>query len=54
MNLTGSGMVMELRDLQPVKASLPIDVTEFPMVTEVSDLHLWNRPSAREVTASGM
>ncbi len=40
MYVTLSGMVTDVKPLQPLKASSPMLVTPFPMVTDVKPLQL--------------
>ena len=41
-DVTESGIVTEVRDLQFENADSPIDVTEFGMNTDVRDSQFWN------------
>jgi len=50
MDVTLSGMVIEMRDVQSAKAQLPMLVTLSGMVTEVSELQPKQALSARMVT----
>ena len=54
MEVTESGMTMEVREEQPEKAYRPMEVTKLLMVTEVREVHLAKARSPMEVTESGM
>ena len=51
---TAVGMVTEAREEQPLKALLPIDVTDEGMVTEAREKHPWKAYSPIDVTDEGM
>ena len=42
IEVTPSGMVIEIREEHPLKVASPIEVTEFGMVIEVREEHNWN------------
>ena len=54
MLVTLSGMVTEVRPMQPPKAELPMLVTPLPMVTEVRPVQPEKAESPMLVTLSGM
>ena len=54
MEVTLSGMVTEVSDVQPEKVDLPIEVTLFPRVTDSRFEQPWKAEEPIEVTLSGM
>ncbi len=39
MDVTESGMVIDVSEVHPENALFPMDVTELPIVTEASEVH---------------
>ena len=42
MDVTESGMIIDVRELHPSNAYAPMDVTELPRVTEAREVHPLN------------
>eukprot|EP00037_Helgoeca_nana_P025767 m.285665 g.285665 ORF g.285665 m.285665 type:complete len:188 (-) comp27038_c0_seq11:11-574(-) len=54
IDVTESGITMDVRPSQPIKAISPIDVTELGITTDVSPLHPSKAEVPIEVTESGI
>ena len=54
MEVTPSGILMEVRDVHSSKAYSPMEVTPFPKITVPSPVHLLKTPLLMEVTLFGI